>query len=190
MPERCQDISTSLHTFWHKVPTVSSHEYLQSWFVCTRLRPVSFWMQKKKRKKEGEFQKCDCRCTRGAATRANPPGLFCGCKRWLLKVGWTFSLQGTDGYIHLLSVLLILFVAKRRGLRSEPPPCVSPGEERNTVLCLHELFLKCCVFNLMLRVTNYLKTGTVFVRWMRLNSLQMWTLWFFYDNSLQNKRVK
>lgn len=145
---------------------------------------------KKKRKKEGEFQKCDCRCTRGAATRANPPGLFCGCKRWLLKVGWTFSLQGTDGYIHLLSVLLILFVAKRRGLRSEPPPCVSPGEERNTVLCLHELFLKCCVFNLMLRVTNYLKTGTVFVRWMRLNSLQMWTLWFFYDNSLQNKRVK
>lgn len=51
MPERCQDISTSLHTFWHKVPTVSSHEYLQSWFVCTRLRPVSFWMQKKKERR-------------------------------------------------------------------------------------------------------------------------------------------
>lgn len=152
MPERCQDISTSLHTFWHKVPTDSSYEYLQSWFVCNTLRPVLFWMQKKKK---GRFSETWLQMY--STTRANPPGLFCGCKRWLLKVGWTFSLQGTDGYIHFLSVLVTLFVTKWRGLRSEPPPCVSPAEARNTILCLHELFLKCCVFNLMLRVTNYLK---------------------------------
>lgn len=72
-----------------------------------------------------------------------------------------FSLQGPDGYIHLLPVLLILFAVERRGLRSEPPSQAAPEEEGNNVLCLHELFLKCFVFNLMLRVTNYLKMGTV-----------------------------
>lgn len=76
----------------------------------------------------------------------------------LLKVGWIVSLQGTDGYIHLLPVFLILFVAR---LHQSCRPVWIREVERNNILCLHELFQKCCVFNLMLRVTNYLKIRTV-----------------------------
>lgn len=188
MPERCQDISTSLHTFWHKVPTVSSHEYLQSWFVRTTLRSVLFWMQKKKKKRKGEIS----RNVTADVLVVHPPGLFCGCKGWLLKVE-LMELMVISTFCQFSSSCLW-----QNGVgyvQSHCPVCLRARRETpfSTILCLHELFLKCCVFNLMLRVTNYLKTGTVFVRWMRLNSLQMWTLWFFYDNSLkcpQNKRVK
>lgn len=97
--------------------------------------------KKKKREKKGrDFQKCDCRCTRGAPTR---PFL------WVQRLASQGGTDGTDGYIHLLSVLLILFVAKWRGLRSEPLPCVSPGEERNTILH-HSLFA--WVVSKMLRI--------------------------------------
>lgn len=78
----------------------------------------------------------------------------------LLKVGWTLSLQGTDGYPPSDSFPHPVCGITAR-VTSELPPCLGPGEERNNILCLHELFLKCCVFNLMLRVTNYLNMGAV-----------------------------